>query len=80
MYHISGVTCHTFSPIFFLLERGGVSWWRVCYQWGFPRLVFKLFLVKYTLIPKLYLFQFVVVQFWSLLKQIDENLILEGLE
>ena len=75
--HISLVTCHVshlrchmshiFSS-FFLLESGGVSWWRVCYQWGLPRLVFRLFLIKNSLIPKIYLFQLVVVRFWSLKK------------
>ena len=75
--HISPVTCHVshlrchmshmFSS-FFLLESGGVSWWRVCYQWGLPRLVFRLFLIKNSLIPKTYLFQLVVVRFWSLKK------------
>ena len=75
--HISLVTCHVshlrchMSHIFsssFLLESGGVSWWRVCYQWGLPRLVFRLFLIKNSLIPKIYLFQLVVVRFWSLKK------------
>ena len=23
------------------LQAGGASWWRVCYQWGSPRLCFK---------------------------------------
>ena len=46
--HVSHLSCHMshiFSS-FFLLEIGGVSWWRVCYQWGLPRLIFRLFLIK----------------------------------
>ena len=56
---VSNVT-HFF--FFFLLESGRVSLWRVCYQWGLPRLVFRLFLIQNTLIPKIYLFQLV----WSI--------------
>ena len=33
---VSGVTC-IFSFFYFLSVRA--SWWRVCYQWGLPRLV-----------------------------------------
>ena len=43
--HVSHLRCHM-SHIFssyFLLESGGVSVWRVCYQWGLPHLVFRLF-------------------------------------
>ena len=55
MCHVSPVACHL-SPIkkkitckkknyIYPLEkigqRGGPSWWRVCYQRGLPRLVFK---------------------------------------
>ena len=45
MCHMSHVTCHVsqFFSSFFLLESGGVSWWRVCYLWGLPRLAFRLF-------------------------------------
>ena len=68
--HVSHVRCHMsqFLSSFFLLESGGVSWWRVYCQWGLPRLVFRLFLIKNSLIPKIYLFQLVVVRFWSLKK------------
>ena len=76
---MSHLTCHlscitsqvlhvTHFLFFFLLESGGVSWWSVCYKWGLPRLVFRLFLIKNSLIPKIYLFQLVVVRFWSLKK------------
>ena len=41
---------------------------------------FRLFLIKNLLIPKIYLFQLVVVRFWSLKKEIDENLISERLD
>ena len=42
--HVSGVTCQVLHVIFFLylfffLQSGGASWWRVCYQRGLPRLV-----------------------------------------
>ena len=75
---ISHFTCHLscitfqvshvthFFLLFFLLESG--SWWRVCYQWGLPRIVFRPFLIKNSVIPKIYLFQPVVVRFWSLKK------------
>ena len=36
-YHMSGVTCHFF--VCFFGQIGGARWWRVCYQWGLPRLV-----------------------------------------
>ena len=45
--HVSHVTCHL-SPVtcylkkiinIILRQRGGASWWRVCYQRGLPRLV-----------------------------------------
>ena len=61
MCHVSRITCHlpcitsqvshvTHFSFYFLLESGGVSLWRVCYQWCLPRLVFKLFFLnlKYT--------------------------------
>ena len=38
--HVSGVTC-LISLFFIFLQRGGTSQWRVCYQLGLPRLVFK---------------------------------------
>ena len=38
--HVSRVTCHIFFfNFFFFWQSGGVSWWRVCYQRGLPRLV-----------------------------------------
>ena len=69
--HLSYITSQVshvthFFFLFFLLESGGVSFWRVCYQRGLPRLVFRLFLIKNTLKHKMYLFQVVVVRFWSL--------------
>ena len=52
--HMSGVTCHmsgvrcqvsgvTCNFFFLFSESGGTSRWRVCYQWGLPRLVFYIF-------------------------------------
>ena len=38
--HMSLVTCHVTHVTFFLLQNGGASWCRVCYQRGLPRLVF----------------------------------------
>ena len=38
---MSGVSCQVSCDIFFL-QSGGASLWRVCYQWGLPRLVFYL--------------------------------------
>ena len=32
--------CHV-SHIYFFLQSGGASWWRVCYQRGLPRLAYK---------------------------------------
>ena len=75
--HISLVTCHVshlrchMSHIFsssFSFRKWWSSWWRVCYQWGLPHIVFRIFLIKNMLIPKIYLFQLVVVRFWSLKK------------
>ena len=43
--HMSRFTCrvsHVFCLLFFsffLKQSGGASWWRVCYQWGLPRVV-----------------------------------------
>ena len=37
------------SPFFYVLknrQRGGASWWRICYQWGLPRLVFTVAITK----------------------------------
>ena len=65
--HMSGVTCHNLFP-FFLLQSGGVCLCRVCYRWGLPCLVFRLFFIKNALIPKIYLSWLVVVRFWSLEK------------
>ena len=46
---MSGVKCqvsHFFLPVF-LGKSDGASWWRVCYQWGLPHLVFVVvFVVK----------------------------------
>ena len=39
--HVSRVTCHIIL-IFFFLQIGKASRWRVCLQRGLPRLVFKL--------------------------------------
>ena len=44
MCHTSGVTCHV-SPVHFcifekIVQSGGASRWRVCYQQGLPRLVY----------------------------------------
>ena len=50
MCHVSPVTCHMSNKVSFYIkkktsenigQRGGASRWRVCYQWGLPRLVFK---------------------------------------
>ena len=60
-HHVSHVTCHMLcvtchmSGVIFFKQDGGVIWWRVCYQWGLPRLV----LLAYT--AKNYLFIFIVV-------------------
>ena len=35
--HVSCVTCHPF--LFKKNQSGGASQWRVCYQWGLPRIV-----------------------------------------
>ena len=71
--HVSRVTCQVSHVTFFfffllLLQSGGVCWWRVCYRWSLPRLVFRLFINKNALIPKIYLSRLVVVRFWSLIK------------
>ena len=45
--HMSRVTCHmSHITIFFFFfgQRGEAYWWRVCYQRGLPRLVFKAFM------------------------------------
>ena len=39
MCHVSCVTCNYYYYIFFFLQIGGASQWRVCYQRGLPRLV-----------------------------------------
>ena len=39
--HMSHVTCCIFFFSSFLELSGEAYWWRVCYQWGLPRLVFK---------------------------------------
>ena len=58
--HVSHVTCHMshvkchMSPVFFCFfwEIGGVSWWRVCYQRGLPRLFyfFIFYLIKWAML------------------------------
>ena len=60
-YQVSHVTCHM-SFVHFFLQSGRVSLWRVCYQRGLPRLVFRLFLIKNALIPHTYLFQHVGIE------------------
>ena len=43
--HMSCVTCHVshgMCNIYFFLQSGGSSQWRVCYQWGLPSLVSEL--------------------------------------
>ena len=40
-HHVSHVTCHMSGVTLHVsLQRGGASWWRVCYQRGLPRLVY----------------------------------------
>ena len=57
-HYVSHITCHMshvkiiFSDIKKSLKKseqcGAASWWRVCYQWGLPRLVFFYLLVDLT--------------------------------
>ena len=39
--HVSRVMCHIFIFFYMFLQRGEISWWRVCYQRGLPRLVLE---------------------------------------
>ena len=39
--HMSHVLRHNICIFCFVLFSGGASWWRVCYQWGLPRLVWQ---------------------------------------
>jgi hypothetical protein len=47
---------------------------------AYPVYFFYMFLIKNALTPNIYLSRLVVVRFWSLKKQIEENLISETLE
>ena len=38
---MSYVECHIFLFFWVVLQSGEASHWRVCYQWGLPRLVFN---------------------------------------
>ena len=40
MSHMSCVTCHMSHVTIFYGQSGETIQWRVCYQWGQPRLVF----------------------------------------
>ena len=48
--HMSRTTCHmsliTCMYIFFWGQSGEASRWRVCYQWGLPRLVLRHFVYR----------------------------------
>ena len=72
------VMCYVSFIIYIFLQGGWVSWLRLCYQKGLPRLVFRLFLFYFfitnALIPNIYSSWLVVVRFGSLKKQIYENL------
>ena len=42
MFPVSHVTCHMSHVIFFFFGQSGEAYrWRVCYQWGLPRQVFR---------------------------------------
>ena len=53
MCHLSPVTCHNFFLFFFTSKKnwksGGARRWRVCYQWGLPRLVYSNLCHKFTI-------------------------------
>ena len=70
--HLSRITSQvshiTHFFFFFSFRKWWSSWWRVCYHWGLPHLVLRLVIIKNLLIPQIYLFQLVVVRFWSLKK------------
>ena len=34
--------------LLFLVQSGRASWWRVCYQWGLPRLVYLITFLHHT--------------------------------
>ena len=46
--HVSGVICHMSRVTchFLFGQRCEASQWRVCYQWGLPRLVFTFIMLK----------------------------------
>ena len=49
-YHMSCVTCHMWRVLChffssFFGKGGEISRWRVCHQWGLPRLVLKIFAI-----------------------------------
>ena len=44
--HVSHVTFISFIYIFFFGQSGEAFWWRVSYQRGLPRLVFKRLMVN----------------------------------
>ena len=46
MYPVSHVKCHMSHVTLKKIQRGEVSLLKVCYQWGLPRLAFRLFLLK----------------------------------
>ena len=49
-HDVSHVTCHV-SHVFFFRQSGEAYRWRVCYQWGLPRLVeYYLYLIHKNLI------------------------------
>ena len=67
-YHLWHVTCHVtqFLFTFFLfLHIVWVSWWRVCYQWGLPLLVFGVLLIQNAMIPIFFISGLLVVRFGS---------------
>ena len=71
--HMSGVTCHLSCVMChvsqFLVFSKWLSWLvEALLSTGPTPSSFRLFLIKNLLIPKIYLFQLVVVRFWSLKK------------
>ena len=60
MSHVMCIFFHVFCFVFVLFlsnkngQYGGASRWRVCYQWGLPRLVYSPLPIKsfYLIIPK----------------------------
>ena len=52
--HVSHVTCHMSRVMFFSSffgQSGEAYRWRVCYQWGLPRLVFTNFVIRPASLP-----------------------------